>query len=318
MPICIARRHAGFFLLAGLVCGCAAPQSRQLAQTPPAGLPQNIELADVPFFPQEAYLCGPAALATVLNAAGFPVQPDVLISQVYVPERHGSLQVEMLAAARRSGAAAFELTPELAALLKEIAAGNPVLVLQNLAFNWYPKWHYAVAVGYDIPRSEIILRSGLEKRQVLPMTTFEHTWARSGRWAMLALPPGKLSATADKSVVLAAAVTLEKAENKSTAQQVYAAVLEKSPTDLVALMGMGNTAYAQKDLPQAEIFFRRAIAYHPDSGDAWNNLAQTLADQGRYHEAQYAVKKAVPLGGANLDLYQKTLLEIEHALLKVR
>lgn len=314
MPIDIARRVAGFFLLAVLVCGCAAPQTRQLVQTPPAGLPQNAELADVPFFPQEAYQCGPAALATVLTAAGIPVQPDALTSQIYVPERQGSLQVEMLAAARRSGAAAFELTPELVAVLKEIAAGNSVLVLQNLAFNWYPKWHYAVAIGYDLARSEMILRSGLEKRQVMPMSTFEYTWARSGRWAMLALAPGKLPVTADKSTVLRAAVAMEKTANQGTAQQAYAALLEKSPTDLVALMGMGNIAYAQKDLSLAELFFRRAIAHHPDSGDAWNNLAQTLADQGRFREAHYAAKKAVPLGGPQLEQYRKTLADIEQAL----
>ena len=33
-------------------------------------LPERVELSDVPFFPQSAYQCGPAALATMLNQRG--------------------------------------------------------------------------------------------------------------------------------------------------------------------------------------------------------------------------------------------------------
>ena len=42
---------------------------------------ETIELSGTPFFPQEEYQCGPAALATVLNAAGVAVAPDDLVDQ---------------------------------------------------------------------------------------------------------------------------------------------------------------------------------------------------------------------------------------------
>ena len=46
-------------------------------------MPSTLELRDTPFFPQEEYQCGPAALATVLAASGVAVSPDDLTGKVY-------------------------------------------------------------------------------------------------------------------------------------------------------------------------------------------------------------------------------------------
>ena len=63
----------------------------------------------------------------------------------------GTLQTEMLAAARRYGALAVPLQPQLDALLRRSRAGHPVVVLQNLGLELVgPRWHYAVLVGYDV------------------------------------------------------------------------------------------------------------------------------------------------------------------------
>src|SRR5207248_928581 len=184
----VARRltAAGIFLLG--LAGCATLQLQALVGSRSAGIPQRAELEAVPFFPQEDYQCGPAALAMVLSAGGKAIEPEVLRPQVYLPDRHGSLQIEMLAATRRNGFVAIELAPSLPDLLAEIAAGNPVVVLQNLALDWYPAWHYAVAIGYDLKARRITLRSGTERRLQMPLDTFEHTWRRSGYWAILAHP----------------------------------------------------------------------------------------------------------------------------------
>ena len=66
--------------------------------------------------------------------AGVKVTPEELVPQVYLPERKGSLQVEMLAAARRHGMVSYQLAPRFEDVLREIAAGTPVVVLQNLGF----------------------------------------------------------------------------------------------------------------------------------------------------------------------------------------
>ena len=49
------------------------PAARKpLREAPPQGLPSRVELKDVPFHLQDDFLCGPATLAMVFNAAGVP------------------------------------------------------------------------------------------------------------------------------------------------------------------------------------------------------------------------------------------------------
>jgi hypothetical protein len=108
-----ARVAAGFVFLAALVSGCSlvAPQTYALKETlkeNSLAIPQRTELTEVPFFPQIDYYCGPSSLAMVLSAAGARATPDTLVDQVFLPGRKGSLQVEMLAAARRNGMVAYE------------------------------------------------------------------------------------------------------------------------------------------------------------------------------------------------------------------
>jgi len=308
-----ARWSVGVFLL--FLAACAnPPQTRMVLGSPPDYLPRHVDLTEVPFFAQEEFQCGPASLAMSLNAAGIKVTPEVLKPEVYLPDRHGSLQVEMLAAARRHGAISYQLAPELNDMLREISAGTPVVILQNLAFGWYPVWHYAVAVGYDLDRAEIILRSGTEQRQLLPMATFEYTWARSDYWAMVAMPPGKIPETAEETAFIGAVSAAEKIADPERVLSTYIAALNRWPGNLTALIGIGNIAYKLHDLGQAERAFSQAVKDHPDSVAAYNNLAQTLADQARYEEALEYARRAVSLGGPLSQTAQGTLADIERRM----
>ena len=304
-----ASAAAGALLLILLLAGCATPQVSALIAHPPSTLPQRAELTRVPFFPQERYQCGPAALATVLVYGGVATSADALVSQVYLPEREGSLQTEMLAAARRQGQVAYPLAPRLEDVLQEVAAGTPVVVLQNLAFAFLPRWHYAVVVGYDRAREEIILRSGTTRRLAMTLSNFERTWARSRYWAMVATTPERLPATAAEDSYVAAAVALERVA-ADAARRAYATALARWPRNLVARIGAGNLAYAAKDFAAAEAAYRQATRDYPQAADAWNNLAQTLLEVGRKEEALAAAQRAVTLGGPRLTQYQNTLKTI--------
>jgi tetratricopeptide (TPR) repeat protein len=188
-----------------------------------------------------------------------------------------------------------------------------VIVLQNLGLSWIPVWHYAVAVGYDTPRDEILLHSGLDARQRVSMPVFQNTWARAEKWGLLVLPPGELPATATEGRFVEAVLGLEKARQPAAAVQGYRAALNRWPRNLAAMMGLGNSYYALGDLNGSENAFRQAVALNPDSGAAWNNLADVLLRQGQKSEALDAVLKAIALGGPGKDTFLKTLEEIQAA-----
>lgn len=307
-----ARVIAGFVIVLCILGGCVSlPQSEALHRAGGAGLPLRAELEAVPYFAQEDHQCGPAALAMALNAAGVAVSPDTLTGEVYVPARKGSLQVEMLAGARRHGLLAYELAPELKGVLAEVAAGNAVIVLQNLGlFASRPFWHYAVVIGYDLERNEILLRSGATARRAMKFGLFEFLWIDGGRWSMVALAPPRLPASARETQLASAAAALEQTGRIAEARLAYAALLERWPDNLVGLMGLGNTAYALGQAAQAEASFRLATERHPLAAAAFNNLAQTLADQGKLDSALEAARKAVSLGGPSLPAAQATLGQI--------
>ena len=61
--------RGAFVLALAFLAGCATPQTDRLMKSP-AQLPPKVELTNVPFFPQEAYQCGPAALAMALAWSG--------------------------------------------------------------------------------------------------------------------------------------------------------------------------------------------------------------------------------------------------------
>lgn len=295
-------------LLALALGACATPQSAALIEAP-GDLPARAAVAEVPFFPQEDHYCGPAALATVLAWSGQETTPEALAARVYTPDRQGTLQSDILAAARREGRLAVPLG-SLRDVMAELAAGRPVLVFQNLALDWHPQWHYAVAVGYDLTRAELTLRSGREAERVTPLDTFERTWARGGHWALAVLPPDRLPVAAKEGDVLRAASGIERAGRGPEATTAYAAIVARWPGSFAGLMGLGNARFGEGDMAGAETAFRQAIAAEPERPEAWNNLAYVLAAEGRRGDAVAAAEEAIRLAPGNQAPYRETLAEI--------
>jgi len=269
-------------------------------------LPPRLILDSVRFYPQELYQCGPAALATVLQSSAVAVEPDELISQVYVPARQGSLQLEMLAAARRYGRIAYVLPPSLEALLQELVSDRPVLVMQNLGLERLPQWHYAVAVGYDLSAQEIILHSGMIENYRISFKTFERTWQRAEHWAVVLLAPGELAAHQDESRYFDAVNGFARVAGDGPLFDAYRAGLDRWPTNAALGMALGNLHYSKQQLRKAAQSYEKVLQSSANYAAAHNNLAQVLLELGELQGALSHAEKAIEIGGAFLENYKKT------------
>lgn len=269
-----------------VLCGCAtAPPPRSDAAGP------AVELAEVPFFPQADFQCGPAALATVLVHSGVPVTPDELAPRVYLPARRGSLQLELTAAARQYDRVPYRLDADLDAIRAEVRAGRPVLVLQNLALAVLPRWHYAVVVGTD-DSGALLLRSGTKPRVRTSERRFLATWNRAERWALVALRPGELPTRADPRRLTESAAALEALGRLEAARATYEAIVGRWPRESLAWFGLGNVHYRLAARSEAEAAWRRALEESPDHAPSLNNLAQVMADRGCPREAHALIARA--------------------------
>lgn len=302
------RTLSAFCLTAVLLVG-ALSLSPDKATAAGSALPQQTELTNVPFFAQEDYQCGPAALARALGWSGLSVQPAALVEQVYSPARKGSLPSDMITAARRHGRVAYPVDG-FDNMLREVAAGHPVIVLQDLGTSLGAYWHFAVVTGYDTARGRILLHSGTQAREEMTIRQFKRAWQPGKNWAIAVLPPTTLPASASEEEYLEAVAGLERAGRPRAAATAYDVALTRWPGSLGALMGRGNSRYAMGDIAGAELAFRRATEAHANAAPAFNNLAHVLAEQGRKREAIIAAKRAVALGGSQAETYRTTLREV--------
>jgi hypothetical protein len=216
----------------------------------------------------------------VLGPAGSRVTPDVLASEVYTPGLKGSLQPDLLGAIRRRGLLAYELPPTLEALSAELAAGHPILVLQNLGPVSRPVWHYAVVIGADASTETITLRSGREARLQMPTRKFMRSWDKADRWAVVVLRPDEVPVDPRRERLHRAVLGLEAAGRPVAASQAWSAVINIWPDDSVALFGLGNARYSLGDPVGARAAWTRYVKLNPGDPSGINNLAVVLGDLG--------------------------------------
>jgi tetratricopeptide (TPR) repeat protein len=260
----------GLFLLLSS-CITTAKQTQALLAAPPAELPDTHEIHNVNFVQQNSAYCGPASLSMAMAWAGEFATVDDIAKEVYTSAMRGSFQEDLIASARRHGLVAVPIK-SLDALLKEVAADHPVIVLENLAVKWLPRWHYALILGYDLKKQDVIMHSGKNAYYHWDMRKFERSWMLGDYWGLVVLPAGTLAATGSEQDHLEATSGLEQAERYLEAEKSYRKILEKWPDSLVSLIALGNIAYAQGKNAEAVTWLKRAVQTHPESEEARYNL----------------------------------------------
>ena len=275
----VAARFVFLLPLTLLFSACAAHGPFIPASMAP-GARTSVELDAIPFFPQDRYQCGPAALATALGASDVTTTPEALVPLVYLPARKGSLQVEMQATPRKFERLSYILSPNLDSIVAELDAGRPVLVLHNYGLPGLPKWHYAVVIGYDSMRDRFILRSGVKRRDEWRARTFMVAWHHADRWAMVVLRPGEIPVSADARLYLQAAADFERGAKPEAAFLAFDAAVKRWPAEPVAWIGRGTAQYRAGRLPEAAQDYAAAVRIDASNAGARNNYAQTLLELG--------------------------------------
>lgn len=300
-------RWLAIAILAGLAltgCGTFSPKqpvgedrkSEQQIDASRFTLPETRQknLNQVPFFPQEKYQCGPAALATVLAHQGYQVKPADLVDRVYLPEQEGTLPLEMISTGRSYGLMAYPLEPDLNHLLLQVESGYPVLVFQNLGLDSLPQWHFAVIVGFDLDRKELILRSAIYREHRVDFKTFVNTWERAKHWAYVFLKPGEVPIKADSHQFLEASLDLADVGLNVSAQKALEKGVKVWPEFDEMRLALSNTYFQSGLFDQAS----DALLASPslgESGQMWNNIAYIQLARQCYSSAFEAVQCAITL-----------------------
>ena len=292
----------------------ATPQTDQLSQPQAWSGKRQLELHNLPLILQEPDFCGPAALAMALQQSGVTATQEELAQKVFLPGRKGTLQTEMLAGPRHVGLIAYELDGQLTTLLKTTEQGRSPIVLLNLGLSWAPQWHYALVMGYDLERGDIILRSGAQARQLMPLRTFEYTWARSQHWSMVVTTPDSLPNEVGAIHAEQAALGFEQINAPEQSRLVWRNLIQRWPDRLLPQMAMGNTYMNSHQWADAARIFE-AASQQFNSAIAWNNLAQAQLQQGLKNQALDSAQRGLQLARTKeprwVDTLTRTLQSIQ-------
>ncbi len=281
----------GLLLTLLLLVACQSPpQSRQLLAEPPA-ISRQALLSTVPFYPQQDYFCGPTTLSEVAAYYGVGHSADSIASLTFTPGLQGSLQIEMAAASRQLGFVAYEQRGSLSQLLQLIDEKIPVIVLQNNGLSWLPQWHYAVVIGYDLDRREIILHSGLSAEYRLPLATFERTWQRANYWLLAMLPPGRTSALLDPFLYTRACQDLLQTRQTAAGVTALISATEQWPDYWLPYFLLGNHFLALAPA-EAATWFAQGLPLAKQQPAYLNNYALVLSELGCKAQALELIKAA--------------------------
>ena len=269
-----------------------------------------VELENMPFFPQEKYQCGPAAVATVLNFHNLKVSPEEVSKRVYLPEKKGSLQVELIAEIRSQKLLPYLLEPELKNILDEIESGYPVLILQNLGTDRLPVWHYAVVTGFNLKEQNLLLNSGKRQGLKINFSSFMKTWEKANYWAVVAVPVNKIPATANLSGYLSVIADMETLGKLEVAESGYKMAADYWPDSEFPLLGLANVAYQSGKYSVSRAYLLKALELAPENSDILNNLAYAFASEGCFAQALKSINQALVLHPENPE-YQNSKTEIK-------
>ncbi|NYH11008.1 peptidase C39 family protein [Pseudomonas moraviensis] len=208
-------------LVAGCVTalvGCAGSVAPEVKR-----LPERVELSGT-FYRGEAYQSGPQVLASLLSQQGIVITPGLLEKPLHLPGAEDKLQQNLQSLAREYGMIVYPLDSNLPALLTQVAAGYPVMVRFSEGSAFWAEPRYAILSGYDRLKQKVLLRAGMNRRELMSFSSFESALEKSGGWAVLIQKPTQIPAAVDQQRWLKAADSLAQAGQEREAAQARKAL----------------------------------------------------------------------------------------------
>jgi len=208
-------------LVAGCVTalvGCAGSVAPEVKR-----LPERVELSGT-FYRGEAYQSGPQVLASLLSQQGIVITPGLLEKPLHLPGAEDKLQQNLQSLAREYGMVVYPLDSNLPALLTQVAAGYPVMVRFSEGSAFWAEPRYAILSGYDRLKQKVLLRAGMNRRELMSFSSFESALEKSGGWAVLIQKPTQIPAAVDQQRWLKAADALAQAGQEREAAQARKAL----------------------------------------------------------------------------------------------
>lgn len=208
-------------LVAGCVTalvGCAGSVAPEVKR-----LPERVELSGT-FYRGEAYQSGPQVLASLLSQQGIVITPGLLEKPLNLPGAEDKLQQNLQSLAREYGMVVYPLDSNLPALLTQVAAGYPVMVRFSEGSAFWAEPRYAILSGYDRLKQKVLLRAGMNRRELMSFSSFESALEKSGGWAVLIQKPTQIPVAVDQQRWLKAADALAQAGQEREAAQARKAL----------------------------------------------------------------------------------------------
>lgn len=284
-----------------LLTGCQTPpQTKQLLLKPPAIAAQHL-IPQVPFYPQQAYFCGPTTLSEVAGFYGLAKDPATIAPTTFIAGLQGTLQIEMSAATRQLGLVAYAQHGTMTQLLRLIAENIPVIVLQNNALAWLPQWHYAVVIGYDLQSKEVILHTGVTEAHRLNFSTFERTWARGHYWFLAMLPANNSSAQLDPFIYTKASQDLLRTQQVNSGITALKTATNQWPDYWLPYFLLGNHYFSNQPLVAAQ-WFEKGLPFAQQEIAYLNNYAVLLSEHGCYAKATTLIETALKIAPNDSNL----------------
>jgi predicted double-glycine peptidase len=181
------KKRSALLMVAVLCCQVACVTTKGL-------LPADARMiVQVPYFEQEDFQCGPAALATVINywhikdeKSDKRITVDSIIAEIYSPSAKGVLGLDLEFYARKLGFNVVQYSGTLEEIKRSIDAKSPIIILVDYGATFLQQNHFMVAKGYT--HDSIVFNSGRRENQLISNEALMRIWKKTGFWALTVKP----------------------------------------------------------------------------------------------------------------------------------